>query len=56
MLDQPRLRAQREVLAPALADRMRGTLRDRVEGVWLALADRLASKMPPNWKTPRFPR
>jgi ATP-dependent exoDNAse (exonuclease V) beta subunit len=25
------------VLAPALADRMRGTLRDRVEGVWLAL-------------------
>jgi ATP-dependent helicase/nuclease subunit A len=27
----------REVLAPALASRMRGTLRDRVEGVWLAL-------------------
>jgi ATP-dependent exoDNAse (exonuclease V) beta subunit len=27
----------REVIAPALADRLRGTLRDRVEGVWLAL-------------------
>ncbi len=25
------------ILAPALADRQRGTLRDRVEGVWLAL-------------------
>jgi ATP-dependent exoDNAse (exonuclease V) beta subunit len=33
----PRLARMREVLAPALADRMRGTLRDRVEGVWLAL-------------------
>jgi ATP-dependent exoDNAse (exonuclease V) beta subunit len=27
----------RDVLAPALANRARGTLRDRVEGVWLAL-------------------
>ena len=37
MQDQPRLARLREVLAPALAERMRGTLRDRVEGVWLAL-------------------
>ena len=33
----PRLARMREVLAPALANRLRGTLRDRVEGVWLAL-------------------
>ena len=33
----PRLARMREVLAPALADRLRGTLRDKVEGVWLAL-------------------
>ena len=32
-----RLSRLREVLAPALANRLRGTLRDRVEGVWLAL-------------------
>jgi ATP-dependent exoDNAse (exonuclease V) beta subunit len=32
-----RLARMREVLAPALDNRMRGTLRDRVEGVWLAL-------------------
>ena len=31
----PRLARMREVLAPA--DRLRGTLRDKVEGVWLAL-------------------
>jgi ATP-dependent exoDNAse (exonuclease V) beta subunit len=37
MQNEPRLARIREVLAPALADRMRGTLRDRVEGVWLAL-------------------
>ena len=38
MQDESRLARVREVLAPALAARMRGTLRDRVEGVWLALA------------------
>ncbi len=32
-----RLARIREVLAPALEDRMRGTLRDRVESVWVAL-------------------
>ncbi len=37
MQDQPRLARMCEVLAPALANRLRGTLRDRVEGVWLAL-------------------
>ena len=37
MQDVPRLARMRGVLAPALVDRMRGTLRDRVEGVWLAL-------------------
>jgi hypothetical protein len=37
MQDQPRLERIREVLAPALAVRLRGTLRDRVEGVWLTL-------------------
>ncbi|MBI3530620.1 MAG: UvrD-helicase domain-containing protein [Betaproteobacteria bacterium] len=35
--DPPRLAHMREVLAPALGNRLRGTLRDRVEGVWLAL-------------------
>jgi ATP-dependent exoDNAse (exonuclease V) beta subunit len=33
----PRLARLRNVLGPPLADRLRGTLRDRVEGVWLAL-------------------
>ncbi|MBC7802582.1 MAG: UvrD-helicase domain-containing protein, partial [Candidatus Parcubacteria bacterium] len=33
----PALERFRKVLAPALADRLRGTLRSRVEGVWLAL-------------------
>ncbi len=37
MQDHPRLASMREVIAPALEQRMRGTLRDRVEGVWLAL-------------------
>ncbi len=37
MQEVPRLARMREVLAPALADRLRGTLRDCVEGVWLAL-------------------
>jgi len=33
----PALGRLRAVFAPALAERLRGTLRDRVEGVWLAL-------------------
>jgi len=33
----PALERFRAILGPALADRLRGTLRDRVEGVWLAL-------------------
>ena len=33
----PRLERFRAVLAPALAQRLRGTLRDRVEGAWLSL-------------------
>jgi len=33
----PSLERFRSVLAPALDNRLRGTLRDRVEGVWLAL-------------------
>ncbi|MEO8164005.1 MAG: 3'-5' exonuclease, partial [Betaproteobacteria bacterium] len=37
MQDTPRLARMRSVLAPALQNRLRGTLRDRVEGVWLAL-------------------
>ncbi len=37
MQDQPRLARMREVLAPALDNRLRGTLRDCVEGVWLAV-------------------
>jgi ATP-dependent exoDNAse (exonuclease V) beta subunit len=37
MQDHPRLARVRKVLAPALANRLRGTLRDRVEGVWLTL-------------------
>jgi len=35
--DVPRLEHFRSVLAPALAGRLRGTLRERVEGVWLSL-------------------
>ncbi len=35
--DTPRLARLRAVLTPALANRLRGTLRDMVEGVWLAL-------------------
>jgi len=37
MRSQPRLAHMVSVLAPALANRLRGTLRDQVEGVWLAL-------------------
>jgi ATP-dependent exoDNAse (exonuclease V) beta subunit len=37
MQEPPRLARMREVLAPALEHRLRGTLRDRVEGVWIAL-------------------
>jgi ATP-dependent helicase/nuclease subunit A len=37
MQEAPRLARMREVLASALANRLRGTLRDCVEGVWLAL-------------------
>ncbi|HEY8069036.1 MAG TPA: UvrD-helicase domain-containing protein [Burkholderiales bacterium] len=35
--DFPSLTRLRKVLSPAIADRMRGSLRARVEGVWLAL-------------------
>jgi ATP-dependent exoDNAse (exonuclease V) beta subunit len=34
---QGRLARVREALGPAIADRLRGTLRERVEGAWLAL-------------------
>jgi len=37
MQAQPRVSRIVSVLRPALEDRLRGTLRDRVEGVWLAL-------------------
>jgi ATP-dependent helicase/nuclease subunit A len=37
MQDKPRLSRVVSVLRPALEDRLRGTLRDRVEGAWLAL-------------------
>jgi ATP-dependent exoDNAse (exonuclease V) beta subunit len=37
MQAHPRLERICAVLRPAIEDRMRGTLRDRVEGVWLAL-------------------
>jgi ATP-dependent helicase/nuclease subunit A len=37
MQDQPRLSRVVSVLKPALENRLRGTLRDGVEGVWLAL-------------------
>ena len=37
MRGQPRLAGMRSVLAAALENRLRGTLRDQVEGVWLAL-------------------
>jgi ATP-dependent helicase/nuclease subunit A len=37
MQREPRLARITGVLAPALANRLRGTLRDRVEGAWLAL-------------------
>ena len=37
MQDIPRLSGIVAVLEPALENRLRGTLRDRVEGVWLAL-------------------
>jgi ATP-dependent helicase/nuclease subunit A len=35
--DHPRLTRFVSILKPALANRLRGTLRDRVEGAWLAL-------------------
>ncbi len=35
--DNPSLQRFRRILGPAIANRARGTLRDRVEGVWLAL-------------------
>jgi ATP-dependent exoDNAse (exonuclease V) beta subunit len=35
--DHPQLERFRSILGPAIANRGRGTLRDRVEGVWLAL-------------------
>ena len=35
--DIPSLERLRKVLAPAIANRLRGTLRDSVEGAWLAL-------------------
>jgi ATP-dependent exoDNAse (exonuclease V) beta subunit len=35
--DVPALQRFRSILAPALANRLRGTLRDRVESTWLAL-------------------
>ncbi len=35
--DHPKLDRFRAVIAPALANRQRGTLRERVEGAWLAL-------------------
>jgi len=37
MQPQPRLARLCSILRPALENRLRGTLRDRVEGVWLAL-------------------
>jgi ATP-dependent helicase/nuclease subunit A len=37
MRSQPRLARMVSVLEPALENRLRGTLRDQVEGVWLAL-------------------
>jgi len=37
MQNKPRLARMVAVLGPALENRLRGTLRDRVEGVWLAL-------------------
>ncbi|HVC12399.1 MAG TPA: UvrD-helicase domain-containing protein [Burkholderiales bacterium] len=37
MQDAPELERVRGVLAPALANRLRGSLRERVEGAWLAL-------------------
>ena len=35
--ERPQLERFRRVMAPAMADRGRGTLRERVEGAWLAL-------------------
>jgi ATP-dependent helicase/nuclease subunit A len=37
MQGKPRLARMVSILGPALTNRLRGTLRDRVEGVWLAL-------------------